>query len=85
MAVLHLDSWKAADLTEEEKLRKRFGQGTRNLAAIARREEKKGGLGVIGSFSAGAQVSSSGSTASAGAVATTQDGLTNAFSFGFAL
>ena len=39
VVVLHWDSWKEA-VTEEEKLRKRFGQGTRNVSAIARRGEK---------------------------------------------
>lgn len=80
VVVLHWDSWKEA-ATEEEKLRKRFGQGTRNVSAIARRGEKKG-VGVIGL--AGAAVAKEGGRVS-------EDGadfgtpLTNAFSFGFAL
>jgi hypothetical protein len=81
--VLHWDSWKEA-ATEEEKLRKRFGQGTRNVSAIARRGEKKG-VGVIGLAGAAA--------AKEGGKGDTEDGaedvcckpLTNAFSFGFAL
>lgn len=78
VVVLHWDSWKEA-ATEEEKLRKRFGQGTRNVTAIARRGEKKG-VGVIGH--AGGAV-----TAAAGKEGGTDgaEALTNAFSFGFAL
>lgn len=81
VVVLHWDSWRDA-ATEEEKLRKRFGQGTRNLSAIARRGGKKG-VGVIGL--AGAALVNDN-------VGMKKDGsedvgalLLNAFSFGFAL
>jgi len=81
VVVLHWDSWKEA-ATEEEMLRKRFGQGTRNVSAIARRGEKKG-VGVIGL--AGAAVAKEGGRVNEDGAEDICTPLTNAFSFGFAL
>jgi len=81
VVVLHWDSWKEA-ATEEEKLRKRFGQGTRNVSAIARRGEKKG-VGVIGL--AGAAAAKEGGRVDEDGAEDICTPLTNAFSFGFAL
>jgi hypothetical protein len=79
VVVLHWDSWRDA-ATEEEKLRKRFGQGTRNVSAIARRGEKKG-VGVIGLVAVEKEKGGMNKYGAEDVGAL----LTNAFSFGFAL
>ena len=38
---IRLQSSRAEGLTEEEKARRRFGMGTRNLGAIAARQERE--------------------------------------------
>lgn len=77
-APVQFASWKDETITEEERTRRRFGQGTRNRTAIAcRKQQHRGGLGVIG----GAVRHEQDKDGAADGVAD----VTTAFSFGFSI
>lgn len=76
--LVQFSSWKDQAISEEERAKRRFGQGTRNLSAIAVRKsqsDRAKGIGVIGGEATEPQP---------GHEAAVKE-MTTAFSFGFSL
>lgn len=74
--LVQFSSWKDQAISEEERAKRRFGQGTRNLSAIAVRKsqsDRAKGIGVIGGEATEPQQ------------AAVKEMTTTAFSFGFSL